>query len=178
MCRLFIEGDAALWECHTRSLRLNGLATSLRLETFFWNILAEIAGRDGLTLSQLVAKLYDELVEARGEAGNFASFLKSAAAAILRCRFTARCPRTPQYPFAASTPRTFCSVSRQAALPIRALTAAKDEPRSLARIEGSRSIATLRLPPPLKGCARVRPEKVRAVFPVRPNAKQRPRARF
>ncbi len=76
MCRLFIEGDPALWERHTRSLRLHGLATSLRLETFFWNILAEIARRDGLTLSQLVAKLYDELVEARGETGNFASFLR------------------------------------------------------------------------------------------------------
>jgi len=76
MCRLFIEGDPELWERHTRSLRLHGLATSLRLETFFWNVLAEIAGRDGLTLSQLVAKLYDELVEARGEAGNFASFLR------------------------------------------------------------------------------------------------------
>lgn len=68
MCKLFIEGDPALWERHTRSLRLHGLATSLRLEAFFWNILAEIAGRDGLTLSQLVAKLYDELVEARGDA--------------------------------------------------------------------------------------------------------------
>ena len=63
MCRLFVEETQTLWEYHTRSLRFHGLATSLRLETFFWSVLAEIAGRDGLTLSQLVAKLYDELVK-------------------------------------------------------------------------------------------------------------------
>lgn len=76
MCRLFIEADPALWESHTKSLRLHGLATSLRLETFFWNVLAEIAGRDGLTLSQLIGRLHDELLQERGAVDNMASFLR------------------------------------------------------------------------------------------------------
>jgi predicted DNA-binding ribbon-helix-helix protein len=95
MCKLFIEGDPALWERHTRSLRLHGLATSLRLEAFFWNILAEIAGRDGLTLSQLVAKLYDELVEARGDAGNFASFLRVCCGRYLALQVHGEVPADP-----------------------------------------------------------------------------------
>ncbi len=98
MCRLFIEGDPALWERHTRSLRLHGLATSLRLETFFWNILAEIARRDGLTLSQLVAKLYDELVEARGETGNFASFLRVCCGRYLALQVHGEVPADPSIP--------------------------------------------------------------------------------
>lgn len=98
MCRLFIEGDPDLWESHTRSLRLHGLATSLRLETFFWNILEEIAGRDALTLSQLVAKLYDELVEARGETGNFASFLRVCCGRYLALQVHCELPADPAIP--------------------------------------------------------------------------------
>jgi predicted DNA-binding ribbon-helix-helix protein len=98
MCRLFIEGDPDLWEYHTRSLRLHGLATSLRLETFFWNILTEIAGRDGLTLSQLVAKLYDELVEARGEPGNFTSFLRVCCGRYLALQVQGEVPADPAIP--------------------------------------------------------------------------------
>jgi len=98
MCRLFIEGDPSLWEQHTRSLRLHGLSTSLRLETFFWNILAEIAERDALTLSQLVAKLYDELLEARGETGNFASFLRVCCGRYLTLQVRGEVPAGPLIP--------------------------------------------------------------------------------
>jgi len=35
MCRLFIGADSKLWESHTRSLRIDGVATSIRLEQFF-----------------------------------------------------------------------------------------------------------------------------------------------
>ena len=98
MSRLFVEADPALWEYHTRSLRLHGLATSLRLETFFWNVLAEIAGRDGLTLNQLVAKLYDELVQARGEPGNFASFLRVCCGRYLALQADGEVPADPAIP--------------------------------------------------------------------------------
>jgi predicted DNA-binding ribbon-helix-helix protein len=98
MCRLFIEGDSALWECQTRSLRLHGLATSVRLENFFWNILGEIAERDGLTLSQLVAKLYDELIETRGEAGNFTSFLRVCCGRYLALQVHGEVPADPAIP--------------------------------------------------------------------------------
>ena len=42
-------------------------------------MLEEIAGRDGMSIAQLIEKLYDELVEERGAVGNFASFLRVCA---------------------------------------------------------------------------------------------------
>jgi len=42
-------------------------------------VLEEIARRDGMVVVQLIERLYDELVAARGEVGNFASFLRVCA---------------------------------------------------------------------------------------------------
>jgi predicted DNA-binding ribbon-helix-helix protein len=79
MCEIFIGADPLSYESRTRSVRLHGVVTSIRLEHLFWDVLDEIAGRDGLTVVQLIEKLYDELIAARGEAGNFASFLRVSA---------------------------------------------------------------------------------------------------
>lgn len=51
MCHLFVGADPTLWENETRSLRLSGMATSVRLERFFWTVLLDIAERDHLTVS-------------------------------------------------------------------------------------------------------------------------------
>jgi predicted DNA-binding ribbon-helix-helix protein len=58
---------------------LHGVVTSIRLENLFWQVLGEIAQRDGTQVAQLIERLYDELVAARGEIGNFASFLRVSA---------------------------------------------------------------------------------------------------
>lgn len=76
MCKIFIGADPAFYETSTRSMRLHGVVTSIRLETLFWSVLAEIGRRDDLGLNQLITKLYDEITEARGEVDNFASFLR------------------------------------------------------------------------------------------------------
>jgi predicted DNA-binding ribbon-helix-helix protein len=76
MCKIFVGADPALYETSTRSMRLHGVVTSIRLEVIFWNILGEIGRRDGMSLSQLITKLYDEIIEARGEVENFTSFLR------------------------------------------------------------------------------------------------------
>lgn len=76
MCEIFVKADPDLYECRTRSIRLHGAVTSIRLENLFWNTLEEIAMRDGMTPSQLITKLYDELIEYRGEIDNFTSFLR------------------------------------------------------------------------------------------------------
>jgi predicted DNA-binding ribbon-helix-helix protein len=60
-------------------VRLHGVVTSLRLENLHWAVLDEIAGRDGMTVAQLIEKLYDELVDDRGAVGNFSSFLRVCA---------------------------------------------------------------------------------------------------
>ena len=79
MCEIFISADPHSYDNRTRSVRLHGVITSIRLENLFWEVLEEIAGRDGMNVVQLIEKLYDELIEARGESGNFASFLRVSA---------------------------------------------------------------------------------------------------
>lgn len=79
MCEVFISADPQSYESRTRSVRLHGVVTSIRLENLFWQVLEEIAARDGMGVVQLIEKLYDELVVARGEVGNFASFLRVSA---------------------------------------------------------------------------------------------------
>ena len=76
MCQVFISADPHLYESRARSVRLHGLTTSIKLENLFWQVLDEIAKRDGMGVPQLCAKLYDELVAVRGEVDNFASFLR------------------------------------------------------------------------------------------------------
>ncbi len=79
MCEVFISADPQSYDSRTRSVRLHGVVTSIRLENLFWQVLEEIARRDGMNVVQLIEKLYDELVAARGEVGNFASFLRVSA---------------------------------------------------------------------------------------------------
>jgi predicted DNA-binding ribbon-helix-helix protein len=79
MCEIFISADPASYESRTRSVRLHGVVTSIRLEHLYWDVLEEIARRDGMSVVHLIEKLYDELVAARGGVGNFTSFLRVSA---------------------------------------------------------------------------------------------------
>ncbi|WP_417267116.1 ribbon-helix-helix domain-containing protein [Celeribacter baekdonensis] len=76
MCELFIGADPMLWQSRTRSLRIDGVATSIRIETHFWETLEEIGARDGLSLAQLITKLWHEAMDADHDLGNFTSFLR------------------------------------------------------------------------------------------------------
>ncbi len=92
MCEIFISADPVLYESRARSLRLHGVSTSIRLENLFWSVLEEIGERDGMTLNQLLTRLYDELTECRGEVGNFASFLRVSCARYLALQVAGRIP--------------------------------------------------------------------------------------
>ncbi len=83
MCQLFINADAALWKSQTRSLRIDGVSTSIRIENFFWATLEEIAARDRMTVSLLITKLYYESIDAEHDLGNFTSFLRVCCARYL-----------------------------------------------------------------------------------------------
>ena len=76
MCQLFINADSRLWTCRTKSLRIDGVVTSIRLEEFFWDILEEVAFRDQMTVNQMITKLYLESLDADHDIGNFTSFLR------------------------------------------------------------------------------------------------------
>lgn len=98
MCKIFIGADPASYASRTRSVRLHGVVTSLRLENLHWAVLEEIAGRDGMTVAQLVEKLYDELVADRGAVGNFASFLRVCALRYENLVAQGRIPRDATVP--------------------------------------------------------------------------------
>ena len=76
MCQLFISADDSLWSSKTKSLRIQGVVTSIRLEVFFWDILEELSFRDQMTVNQLITKLYLESLDADHDIGNFTSFLR------------------------------------------------------------------------------------------------------
>jgi len=84
MCRIFAEQDPQIYKVVTRSVRLNGYCTSIRLEALFWSILAEIAAGEGKTTPRFISTLYDEVLERRGEVGNFASLLRVTCLVHLR----------------------------------------------------------------------------------------------
>lgn len=92
MCQVFISADPQSYESRTRSVRLHGVVTSIRLENLHWEVLEEIGARDGMSVTQLIEKLYDELVQARGAVGNFASFLRVSALRYLALQARQRIP--------------------------------------------------------------------------------------
>ncbi len=78
MCHIFAGQDPATYEYETRSLRLNGQSTSIRLERAFWSVLDEIAGAEHISVPQFISKLHAEVLELHGEARNFTSLLRCA----------------------------------------------------------------------------------------------------
>ena len=98
MCQIFIGADPELYRSRSRSLRLHGVATSIRLENLFWNILDEIAERDGMTIGRLIAQLYDELAAAGGDCGNFTSFLRVSCGRYLALQVSGGIPTDRSIP--------------------------------------------------------------------------------
>jgi predicted DNA-binding ribbon-helix-helix protein len=92
MCQIFINADPALYATRSRSLRVHGMSTSIRLENMFWSVLEEIGRRDGMTVNQLIARLYDELIEAGVDGANFTSFLRVCCTRYLSLQLAGRIP--------------------------------------------------------------------------------------
>lgn len=94
MCQIFTTADPELYACRSRSIRLRGVATSVRLENIYWNTLEEIGVRDGLTVPQLVSRLHDELdhAGALGDRANFTSFLRVTCTRYLQLQLAGLIP--------------------------------------------------------------------------------------
>jgi predicted DNA-binding ribbon-helix-helix protein len=120
MCKMFAGQSPEFYESHTRSIRLGGHATSIRLEAAFWSTLEEIAAEQGVSLPRFLTKLHDEVLDFRGEITNFTSLLRcacltyaaevkdranSSAAIQLRAEATAS--------FAGESPRSIAPLHRQ-----------------------------------------------------------------
>lgn len=86
MCEFFVKADPIQYEQRSRTVRIHGVLTSLRLENMMWDTLAEMAEEEGRTTNALIALFHDEILAHRGEVPNFASFLRVTCMRYLRRR--------------------------------------------------------------------------------------------
>lgn len=86
MGHLYAETDPTRYESRSRTVRIHGVVTSIRLENMVWDVLSELAAQEGLTTSHLIARLHDEMLGHAGEVSNFASFLRITSLRFLRVR--------------------------------------------------------------------------------------------
>jgi predicted DNA-binding ribbon-helix-helix protein len=89
MCEFFVKADPIQYEQRSRTVRMHGVLTSIRLENMVWDILAEMAEEEGCTTNALISKFHDEILAHRGEVPNFASFLRVTSMRYLRRRLIA-----------------------------------------------------------------------------------------
>lgn len=76
MCHVFAGQDPANYAFETRSVRLMGHATSVRLEAKFWVVLEQISEAQDMPMSKFLSLLYEEALELHGDVSNFASLLR------------------------------------------------------------------------------------------------------
>jgi predicted DNA-binding ribbon-helix-helix protein len=76
MCHLFASQSPESYAFETRSIRLNGQSTSLRLEKIFWSILEQIAAGENMTVPRFISTLHSEVLTVWGEVANFTSHLR------------------------------------------------------------------------------------------------------
>ena len=91
MCQLFAHQPQRDYESQTRSLRIDGHSTSIRLEMAFWDTLEEIASKEDMSLAKFLTKLHSEVLDHCGEVHYFASLLRCSCL-VYRSRAAAVVP--------------------------------------------------------------------------------------
>ncbi len=76
MCEYYVNADPILYESRTRTVRIRGISTSIRMENFAWDVLASMAQAEGITTNALIVQFHDEILRHRGDVQNFTSFLR------------------------------------------------------------------------------------------------------
>ncbi len=84
MCQIFAGQPPANYRPVTRSFRLHGQSTSVRLEAKVWEIIDEVATAQAMTTPQFLARIHDEVEEQHGAVTNFASLLRCACLLYLQ----------------------------------------------------------------------------------------------
>jgi predicted DNA-binding ribbon-helix-helix protein len=70
------EFDMSLIQPLSRSVRLNGYATCLRLEQVYWNILGNMAADNGCSVSSLLSHVDREVHLRHGGVKNFSALVR------------------------------------------------------------------------------------------------------
>ena len=84
MCKIYLATDPIQYEPRSRTLRIHGVATTIRLENEFWRVLQKMGESESKTTNQLITQLYDEAVYDTPDVApkNFASVLR-----VTCCRY-------------------------------------------------------------------------------------------
>jgi len=72
----FFEPFDEEWRSTTRSIRIDGTVTSVRLENFYWRVVSDIAERQGLQIPQLMTRLSKVAKGGDTKHSNFTSFVR------------------------------------------------------------------------------------------------------
>jgi len=86
MCHFFANQHPDSYALKTRSIRLNGQSTSIRLEKIFWRILEQIAEEQGMSVPRFISMLHDEALKLWGEVANFTSHLRCISIVALEAQ--------------------------------------------------------------------------------------------
>ena len=112
MCEYFVKADPILYEQRTRTVRIHGVLTSIRLENMVWDTLAQMAEAQRCSTNHLIGQFHDEILAHRGEVPNFASFLR-----VTGMRFLSRELRHAQQALEASTDSEFDDAGHLLSMP-------------------------------------------------------------
>ena len=74
------------WKSSTRSIRISGTVTSIRLENIYWRILAEIAESQELKVPQLLGQLAVVSKNKQARLNNFTSFVRVCCSRYLEAQ--------------------------------------------------------------------------------------------
>ncbi|MEZ5477717.1 MAG: ribbon-helix-helix domain-containing protein [Thiolinea sp.] len=83
MCNIYVSASRASYESTSRSVRIQGVVTSIRLENKFWQLLDQMAAREHFTTPQFINQLYTELMASQDGVTNFTSFLRVSCSIYL-----------------------------------------------------------------------------------------------
>jgi len=84
MCQIFANQPLDSYRYITRSIRISGHSTSIKLEASFWDILDQIADQQNMTTPRFVTYIYNEALHNNGGISNFASLLRCACLLYLK----------------------------------------------------------------------------------------------
>lgn len=76
MCELYASTPPERYSVKKRSIRIQGVVTSLALENEIWHTLERIAAQEQLPLAEFISTLYQEVIERHGSITNLASMLR------------------------------------------------------------------------------------------------------
>lgn len=76
MCELYSSQPQDLYETTKRSVRIQGVVTSISLENQVWQLLEQIASTEDRSVADFISTLYQEVIERHGSVKNLASMLR------------------------------------------------------------------------------------------------------